>query len=742
MAKIGTNYNKEQFDLLFQQIANEHFSEKEIRQMAEQAFEKIDIEYLDAIEGILIGKDGKTEDIATYFRIDSDLIEEEDKTLGERNMINVIAFLNRIAQGEYELLQREKKSEEEKEEKEEKDEIIAPVAEMTPPASGGKEEIEEEADQKYFHSDEAFTEVFLRDRDGMETIGKRYDMPMFQTFGTNTITASELDDKADLARRFTNTYEKIPAEYYEFLEKCVIGIGGVREDPRNYVEMTDDAYQKFFSFADKAPGEALTPKEAKKVMNILANLAEGNIKLKEGLPERGLAYHKARLPQISEKEATLRTEALKTLRVHYNQDKALGNDGVETFLTNQKQVQMTAEKEYQAIKKRTPRFGATKEQKQEKADAEQKMRREKAKYDLVKKNRKIYEGENKKIRKQVDPLQTAQLKLSNLKRKKELLGKDFSKKDEKELKKAVLDFAEKSKKLRQVQKEVLGDTAKRLNKEGNPFPEHTAMRLHQIATGQMQWMPLTTQQETVAVYGVEKYKRQQEECKRDFLHARILSYASENEQLQAASDAYRAAYTQYQQLKQEQKKSQTPISAKDKKVLKALAATALEKGKELKALREKVIGETIARAKETGDPFPEHTAMRCEQIRAGQLGFTPLATKAETLRNTPRLSEKEKNAIVRASIANAKKEQGTKPPSKPLPEMPTKETEQPIELQKPEEIQKPAEEKIKRTPVVFPEGSIPSTTKAPERPLVTPQKDISAEKTEQVEKREEPQAVL
>ena len=268
--------------------------------------------------------------------------------------------------------------------------------------------------------------------------------------------------------------------------------------------------------------------------------------------------------------------------------------------------------------------------------------------------------------------------------------------------------------------------------EGNPFPEHTAMRLHKIATGQMQRMPLTTQQETVAVYGAEKYKRQQEECKRNFLHARILSYASENEQLQAASDAYRAAYTQYQQLKQEQKKSQTPISAKDKKVLKALAATALEK----------VIGETIARAKETGDPFPEHTAMRCEQIRAGQLGFTPLATKAETLRNTPRLSEKEKNAIVRASIANAEKEQGTKPPSKPLPEMPTKETEQPIELQKPEEIQKPVEEKIKRTPVVFPEGSIPSPTKAPERPLVTPQKDISAEKTEQVEKREEPQAVL
>ena len=730
MAKIGTNYNKEQFDLLFQQIANEHYSEKEIRQLVEEAFEKIDIEYLDAIEGILIGKDGKTEDIATYFRIDSDLIEEEDKTLGERNMINVIAFLNKLAKGEYELLSREKKS------KEEKDEITAPVAEMAPPDLREKGEIEEAADQKYFHSDEAFTEIFLRDRDGVETIGKRYDMPTFHTFSAHTIAASELDDKADLTRRFTNTYEKIPAEYYEFLEKCVIGIGGVREDPRNYIEMTDDAYQKFFSFADKAPGEALTPKEAKKVMNILANLAEGNIKLKEGLSERGLAYHKARLPKIFEKEETLRTEALKTARVHYNQDKALGNDGVETFLTNQKQAQMTAEKEYQAIKKRTPRFGATKEQKQEKADAEQKMRREKAKYDLVKKNRKVYEGENKKIRKQVDPLQTAQLKLSNLKRKKELLGKDFSKKDEKQLKKATLDFEEKSKKLRKVQKEVLGDTAKRLGKEGNPFPEHTAMRLHQIATGQTQWVPLTTQQETVAVYGAEKYKRQQEECKRDFLQERELAYASENEKLQAASAAYRDAYMQYQQLKQEQKKSQAPIGAKDKKALKALAATALEKGKELRSLREKVIAETIARAKETGDPFPEHTAMRCEQIRAGQLGFTPLATKAETLRDKPGLSEKEKRAIARASIATAKKEQGTKPPSKPLPETPTKEAEQQ------ETLQKPAEEKIKRTPVVFPEGSIPSTTKAPERPLVTPQKDISVEKTEQVEKREEPQADL
>ena len=193
---------------------------------------------------------------------------------------------------------------------------------------------------------------------------------------------------------------------------------------------------------------------------------------------------------------------------------------------------------------------------------------------------------------------------------------------------------------------------------------------------------------------------------------------------------------QYQQLKQEQKKSQAPIGAKDKKALKALAATALEKGKELRSLREKVIAETIARAKETGDPFPEHTAMRCEQIRAGQLGFTPLATKAETLRDKPGLSEKEKRAIARASIATAEKEQGTKPPSKPLPETPTKEAEQQ------ETLQKPAEEKIKRTPVVFPEGAIPSTTKAPEKPLVTPQKDISTEKTEQVEKREEPQADL
>ena len=103
---------------------------------------------------------------------------------------------------------------------------------MAPPAPEEKDEIEEEADQKYFHSDEAFTEVFLRDRDGVETIGKRYDMPMFHSFGANTIAASELDDKEDLTRRFANTYEKIPAEYYEFLEKCVIGTGGVREDPR------------------------------------------------------------------------------------------------------------------------------------------------------------------------------------------------------------------------------------------------------------------------------------------------------------------------------------------------------------------------------------------------------------------------------------------------------------------------------------------------------------------------------
>ena len=739
MAKIGTNYNKEQFDLLFRQIANDGLSEDEIRQMAETAFENIDIKYLDAIEGILIGRDGKTEDFATYFRIDSDLIEEEDKSLGERNAINVIAFLNKLAKGEYELLSREKKDEKEKEEK---DEVIAPAAEMAPPAPEEKDEIEEEADQKYFHSDEAFTEVFLRDRDGVETIGKRYDMPMFHSFGANTIAASELDDKEDLTRRFANTYEKIPAEYYEFLEKCVIGTGGVREDPRDYIEMTDDAYQKFFSFVDKAPGEALTPKEAKKVMNILANLAEGNIKLKEGLSERGLAYHKERLPQIFEKEAALRTEALKSARVNYNQDKAIGNAGVENFLADQKRAQLAAEKEYQAIKKGTPRFGATKEQKEERASAEQKMRREKAKYDLVKQNRKVYEGENKKIRKLMDPLQTAQLKLSNLKRKKELLGKDFSKKDEKQLKKAALDFAEKSNKLRKIQKEVLGDTAKRLKKEGNPFPEHTAMRLRQIATGQMQWMPLITQQETMVVYGVEKYKRQQEEAKRDFLLGRELSYASENKRLQAASEAYRDAYAQYKQLKQEQKKSPTPVGAKDKRALKALAATALEKGKELRALREKVIGETIARAKESGDPFPEHTAMRCEQIRAGQLGFTPLATKAETLQKTPGLSEKEKNAIVRASMVNAEKEQGTKPPSKPLPDTPTKKAEQETTIQKPDEVQKTTDTEIKRTPVVFPEGSIPSTTKAPEKPLVTPQKDISAEKTEQTKKMEEPQADL
>lgn len=833
MPKIGTNYDKGKFDLLFSQLADADLSAQEIRALAEEALHQIDMEYLEAIEGILIGKEGKTEDISAYFAVDTDFLAEEDKTLGERNAVNVISFLNKLAKGEYELIGHEKTAEETEEEKKEEKEDVAPQIPVEPSAIENKSEKKSAEEEKEMPkpADVGMVKILLSDRDMADTIGKRYDMPTFFGFAKETIVFSEETEQEDLARRFTNTFEKIPAVYYEFLEKAVIGVNGVREDPRNYIEMTDDAYQKFFSFAEKAPGEPLTPKEARKVMNILANLAQGTIKLKDGLAERGLAYHKERLPKIYESEAARREDALKAMRADFHQTKAIGEKGIERFLSAQMRVQKEVETEYEAIKKGTPRVGATEEQKQKREEAKQKMLREKAKYDFVKDKRKVYESENKKLRKAIDPQQTARITLENLRRKKELLGKDFSKKDEAQLKKAEKDFAEKTAKVRAVQKELLRDTVARMKKEGDPFPEHTVMRMNQIVTGNTPLMPLTAQQETALTYGIEQYKQRQEAAEREFMQGREASYAIENDVLRAASRKYREAYAAYRALKQQlegkipaaeekeeaqkidydlllnreipdlsehdvieeasrtfregyakytaqaeapeadaseveapeekvseaeekpsaapkRKETQAPVSRADRARLKALARVALDAGKELKALREQAIRATIARAKELGDPFPEHTAMRCEQIRSGQLDFMPLATKAETLREAPRLSSKAKQVILRAETVSPDRER--KSPEKPLPTPPVKEAGKDDEMQRSdvietsEVLEKPAETPIKRTPVVFPEGSIPSTTKAPERVPVTPQKEMAPAivKAEQEKKTEDLEAGL
>ena len=151
MPKIGTNYDKGKFDLLFSQLADADLSAQEIRALAEEALHQIDIEYLEAIEGILIGKEGKTEDISAYFAVDTDLLAEEDKTLGERNAVNVISFLNKLAKGEYELIGHEKTAEETEEEKKEEKEDVAPQIPVEPSAIENKSEKKSAEEGENFH---------------------------------------------------------------------------------------------------------------------------------------------------------------------------------------------------------------------------------------------------------------------------------------------------------------------------------------------------------------------------------------------------------------------------------------------------------------------------------------------------------------------------------------------------------------------------------------------------------------
>jgi hypothetical protein len=110
MPKIGSNYDKERFESLYKQIAehDENFTVDHVRSFVEDALSKIDAEYLEAIENILLGKDGKTAELSAYFDTDDMFLDEEDKVLAERDVLSVVTFLHGIANGKYTLLNQRK----------------------------------------------------------------------------------------------------------------------------------------------------------------------------------------------------------------------------------------------------------------------------------------------------------------------------------------------------------------------------------------------------------------------------------------------------------------------------------------------------------------------------------------------------------------------------------------------------------------------------------------------------------